>query len=381
MNQTAKYYCPVRGLVDLSAPDPEALGRACGTASSLGLDSILIPVLEEALESPPRQRIGFLDQFIQALDAAGEGGLGVILNPLAQRVLDLEWTAKDMVRPPSWAGKKQVFVQGKVRFLQPLNWWADPSLISRRIRTLRELVNAVAGHPAISGWSLLDRALDWVRPEPGAAELVLRTFVSEIRTRDEQTMISLDLGWQELTRSDLVSTLGPEVDLLRLDAPREALAFGKDAEPAPLGLAGEMLLAAYLTAMAKWLWNRPVEPLLGRLLDRAELEDQTFEAARILAGQAGSGGLSGGVCWFSLVDPSPEKAVEPPWALSPGLHRTGLLDWGYEPRSQAEPLIKTLDSGSGSAGTNDFIDLSPDEYRNDPETHLTRLWNHFREYF
>ena len=377
MNQTAKYICPVRGLVDLSAPDPEALGRAARIASSLGLTSLLVPVLEESLTRSPRQSMEFLDRFILALDAAGEGGVGVILNPLAQLVLDLDWTAKEMVRPPSWEGRKQVFVQGKVRYLQPLDWWTDPALISRRIRTLREFVSATAGHPAIAGWSVLDRALDWVRPEPGAAELVLRSFVAEIRTRDEQTGISLDLGWPELARPDLVAALCPEVDLLRVDT----LGFEKEARQAPQGLSGEMLAAAFLRTMTLWLWEKPAEPVVGRLFGEVVPDDETFEAARVLAGQTGPLDGPAGLCWFNLIDPSPERALEPPWVLFPRHHRTGLLDRGGEPKEAAEPLVKALNSGAGSLIKDDFIDLSRDEYRNDPATHLSRLWDHFREYF
>jgi hypothetical protein len=46
---TAKYICPVRGVADLDPPEPQRLGQAAMVARSLGLDQLLIPVLEESL--------------------------------------------------------------------------------------------------------------------------------------------------------------------------------------------------------------------------------------------------------------------------------------------------------------------------------------------
>jgi len=44
-----------------------------------------------------------------------------------------------------------------------------------------------------------------------------------------------------------------------------------------------------------------------------------------------------------------------------------------------EPLLKEIRTTETRHGVNEFIDLSPEEYLVDPQTYLSRLWEHFRE--
>ena len=174
MQISATYVCPVKGLANLEPPDAARLHQAAGVAKDLGVARVLIPVLEESLIQPTRFTVGFLDGLIQALNRIDEAGIKAWFIAPAQKVLGLDWVPPYLVRAVRDPAASRVFVGGKVRILRPIDWWTDPAVIQRRIRALAEMVNAVHGHPALTGWLLLDRALEWARPEPQAAHDALR---------------------------------------------------------------------------------------------------------------------------------------------------------------------------------------------------------------
>ena len=45
---SATYICPVRGLAGLEPPEPIRLGQAAKVAKSLGIERLMLPVLEES---------------------------------------------------------------------------------------------------------------------------------------------------------------------------------------------------------------------------------------------------------------------------------------------------------------------------------------------
>jgi hypothetical protein len=63
----------------------------------------------------------------------------------------------------------------------------------------------------------------------------------------------------------------------------------------------------------------------------------------------------------------------------PGLEKTGLLDQGGDPKKGVEALIRLIRSEAQRRGITEFIDIDQKEYLENPDTHLRRLWDHFRE--
>jgi hypothetical protein len=368
---SAHYICPVRGLASLEPPEPVRLGRAARTAKSLGLHRLMLPVLEEALVGTSRSKVGFLEGLIRALDQLDEAGLPVWLIAPAQRVLGLNWTPPYVVRALRDPKSDPVFVDGRVRNLRSFDWWEDASVIQKRIRAFHELVDAVSGHPSITGWLILDRFLEWFRPYIEQADLVLKAFMAEVRERDETGTIFLGLGWPELLDPKMAHVLARQVDGV-------CISGGERKPPgiaARTGLAGELELASYLGTMAEWLLERPTEIELGwGMLDTASEHEETMEGFKKLAGQ----GIAG-ANWISLIDPEPPLHSHPPWVLRSGLERIGLLDRGTEPKEQVQTWLEHIGSIEPRDDVYDFIDIGVQEYLDEPYTHLPRLWEHFRE--
>jgi len=368
---SATYICPVRGLADLDPPDPVVLGRNARIARGLGLDRLMIPVLEESLLRAGRHRVRFLDGLIRGLNRAEDAGMSIQLMASAQRILGVDWVAPYLVRGSLDSRTAPVFVDGALRTLRPFPWWTDPSIIGKRLESFRGLAAALSGHPALTGWVIMDRILEWPRPDPQFADLLVKSYCSEIRAQDEAIEICLSLGVSGLLHPQMIQMLARQVDTLYLRGVENGLdGWKRRCDPGE-----EICLAAYLCSMGHWLFGRQVSPEIGwaMMTDRG-LGEETFASVSVLARQE-----SPGVTWLNLIDPEKSLLSRPPWNLRPGLGETGLLDRGGDPKEGVETLIREIRSGAQKGVKPDFIDIEEDEYLADPETHLRRLWGHFQE--
>ncbi|MDY6879265.1 MAG: hypothetical protein SV686_03345 [Thermodesulfobacteriota bacterium] len=369
----SSYVCSIKGPASLEAPEPERLGQAARVAKNLGLERLVLPVLEESLLGRTQAKVRFFDRLIETLDLLDNAGLSAWLIAPARRVLGLDWVPPYLVKAVRDPRAGRAFLEGRLRNLCPYNWWNDLSILEKRIRAFRELVSALSCHPALTGWIVMDRALEWPRPYPEVADLVLKSYTAEIRERDEKVTIYMGLGWSELLDPRMAQSLVPQVDGVRIS--------GLESIPRDMniaaGLTGELWLASYLGTLSRWIFRRPVDIEVGwGLLDQGGDLEETVAAGRRLAMQ----GL-GSVTWLNLTDPLPGLYGHPPWGLEPRLEQVGLLDHGLEPKQWVESLLLEIRKTENRDESENFIDLSRKEYINDPETHFSRLWDHFVETF
>lgn len=369
---SAIYVCPVRGLADLRPPEPMHLGRAAAAAKSLGLDRLDIPVLEESLFLPSREKITFLDGLVRALDRLEAERMPASLILPAQKILGVTWVIPDLARPLPHPDGNPVFVSGKLRTLKPYNWWADTEIMQKRIRAFREALSAVAGHPALTGLLIMDRALAWHRPKAEQALLFAKALTAEIQERGaSRNRVAAGFGWEDLIQPGLAGKVSQEVDLIRMggnENPPKSL-------KAPESLAEEILLAAFTGSMASWLFGRPVEVEAGWGVSNVEGEAVAESCSRL-----GEQGLEG-VTWLTLADPEPSARPAPPFVLRSDLGKAGLLDHRLDPKPWVEQWVKAIKGANPSKKALDFIDVSIEEYMEEPGMHVLRLWNHFKTAF
>jgi hypothetical protein len=366
---SAIYVCPLKGLVDLRPPVPKRLGQAAAVAKSLGVERLYLPVLEESLFLPAREKIAFLDGLLQALDQLENSRMDAWLILPAQKILGLTWIIPDLAKSLMEPDAEPVFVAGQVRKLRPFGWWADPSIIQKRLRAFREALSAVAGHPGLKGLFILDRGLEWPRPTAEAALFVIKALKEEVGERErEGCRVGMGFGWRDLLEPALAERVSKEVERLRIG--------GIDTPPrgmdAPGNLAEEILLAAFMGTMASWLFRRATEVEVGWNVSR-EGGDALTEACERFRRQ----GMEG-MAWLSLVDPEPPARQAPPWVLRPDLSKVGLLDHHLDPKPWAEECVKRIRGSEPSEKAFDFIDISKEEYLREPGIHVLRLWEHFK---
>ena len=370
MQISAVYICPVRGLMHLEPPEPETLLKAAGAARDLGVERFLLPVLEESLLQGAKAKVRFLDGVILALDRVAEARLTSWLIAPASNLLGLTWSPAFVMKGHRDPKAPPVFVDGALRNLYPMDWWSDPSAIQLRIRLFRELLSAVAGHPAISGWVLLDRTFEQVRPGSEAADFVLRSFVAEVKERDNASRVHLGLGWPELIAPETALSITPLVDGIRM-----AGDSGMPGLPRPSHLSDELRISAFISALAIWLFQKPLEVQCGPgLLGGPGDPDEIVENLGIL-GRQGAASLS----WWTLANPGPAARREIPWVLRAGLDHSGLLHPDLEPVEGAEEWLRAARAAEPGGERMEFIDIGREEYLSDPALHVTRLWDHFLE--
>lgn len=368
----ATYICPIRGLSNLEPPARERLGPAARAARDLGLDSLTLPVLEEALISPSRRKVQYLDGLISALDRMAEANLSAGILAPAQRLLGLDWIPAHLAAARPDPGGRPAFLQGQVRRLNPFKWWEDAGFVQRRIALFCELVKALSGHPALRRWVLLDGLLDWSPPDPQVADFFLRSLEAEIRQRQNGEEIAVRFHPDALLTPDLPRSLAARVDRVEMSC----LETGVGGAEEPQSAAAEFTLAAYLGTLAQWIFGRPVAVEIGRQTPRGKADqDDVLAAATRLPHQ----GLSA-AHWIHLVDPELPLQGKPPWSLEPALRSVGLLDQGLDPKDGVEEwigLFKTTEPGHEPQA---FVDIDIREYMENPRLHFLRLLDHFRRW-
>jgi hypothetical protein len=240
-----------------------------------------------------------------------------------------------------------------------------------RIRTFRELVAALADHPALSAWTLFDGVLENAPPDPPAAVYYLQALIAEIRDRAETMAIWLNPGPGLFLEIEKTQALAALTDGLRLAGLDEMNGLGA----APENPADEILGAAFLGAMAHWLMEKPIQVEAGGRLTEKPRDAEALGLAGTVLGRMGLAGWS----WPCLTDPEPGSNRL--WPYRPGdfFQAPGLLNEAGEPKPSRTKAFAEAANGASSANWLGFIDLSPDEFRWDPGVHLARLWDHFRE--
>jgi hypothetical protein len=371
MTNSATYICPVRGLYSLEPPEPERIALAAKTTLDLGVNRLLIPILEEPLCVHKKKKIHYLDGVIRILDILGDKGIYAWLVAPARRILGLDWVAPYLVKAIKDPMGVPVFLEGRIRNLWPYNWWIDISVFQKRVLLFREICAAVSGHPALKGWVVLDRELDWYRPNLEAADLMLKSILGEIKERDENIPVYMGISWTELLEPTIAQTLVKQVDGLRVT--------GLDLKNLDLRGDGatndELLKVSYLGAMCYWMFGLPYEVEAGwNLMNWGKDPELVFETLKTLS----KNNLLH-LDWINLIDPEPRLLEKPPWVTNPDLTKIGLLDNGLEPKEHIETWFKEINYAQSGEKSLNFIDLSRDEYAMDPQLHLPRLWEHFRD--
>jgi endo-1,4-beta-mannosidase len=374
--------------------DPGTTKEDLATIAELGCSCLRIFLLWEDFQPRPRQcSVPMLDNLVKLMEFAEDRGLKVIPTLFTGYAAGLTWLPPWMLLA-STAGKAQkVFSLGKVHSLKPKNPYEDTEVIEAQLYFIRELLNALSGHPALLSWDLGNEPCRWAEHhDETAVSIWFQALTETLRERSGAVAITLGLGAQDLKANPRLSLLVPSryLDYVSLHVYPYRLPWVEGPmDPGPL---------PFLASIARWLARKPVliqefgvptAPVLGRVEtsgeDGNELRLVDEEDAARFAEKAlnlARRFKTVGAFWGAFGDYHPTVWTRPPLDQNLSERFTGLVRHDGSPKAAAT-LFKSPSAPAASANSEvsaDWLDITEEEYLQDPETNLRRLYRRFREY-
>jgi hypothetical protein len=286
-----------------------------------------------------------------------------------------------------------VYSQGKIRHNLPRNFYEDPEILEAQVLLVREVSGALKGHPGIRAWDLGNSPSSVVTPPDNeAASLWLRIMTEELRSRDETVPITLGMNERNLWRDH---SLRPQEASRHLDfLSMQAYPYCSEISSGP----SDSCLPPFLGILTQWLGQKdvlfqgfglPTEPLprpawvrKRPAAERPVSESVASEFFRSVLDRLREAGMMGAiVSFFNDYDPAL-------WEIPPldeeildrhlGIYRRDRSPKDFLPilrehgSLQRQPLPDEPPS---------WIDISREEYEEDPALHIQRLYDNYREYW
>jgi hypothetical protein len=334
-----------------------------------------------------------LNHLVKLMELAGDRGLKVMPTLFTGYAAGLTWLPPWMLLASTAEGAQEVFCLGKVRSLKPKNPYDDPEAIEAQLYFLRELLDALSGHPALFAWDLGNEPSRWADPpDETAVSIWFQAVTGTLRERTGSVPITLGFGAQDLEANPRLNLILPSryLDYLSLHVYPYRLSWAEGpADPGPL---------PFLASLGQWLAKKPVllqefgvptapvmrqEDLTEKLSKHPSLVDEE-DAARFAEKSLTLLRRSKmiGCFWGSYGDYHPTVWTRPPLDRNVPERFAGLFRHDGSPKVAAalfKSLAASAESGDSEASA-DWLDVTEEEYLQDPATHLRRLYRRFREY-
>jgi endo-1,4-beta-mannosidase len=373
--------------------DRAAIDADMAIINDLGLSCIRIFLLWEDFQPAPKNvPTVMLDRLVELLESAYDKNIKVVVTLFTGHLSGINWLPPWMLLASVDLNQSPVFSLGKVRFNRIRNHYAEAEVIEGQVYFLGELSNATSGHPALFSWDLGNEPSMWsVSPESFAVELWLQTMTETLKEKDDRLPITLSFHSSDLRQSQgLTPSLAAKyLDYLSVNAKAQRIFWAED----PFSPS----LPAFLAAVVRWLGKGPVMIQEFGLATKSILpgpgntypgseddlllvseEDAALFTEDVLWQLRRSGLM--GAFWKSYGDYHPTIWKCPPLDRGKTERFSGLVRYDGTPKVAAS-VFKSVDSGSGLAEISlEWLDLTQEEYYQNPDQHLRRLYGRFREY-
>ncbi len=362
------------------------------TISDLGFSCVRVVLLWEDFQPKPRSiSTVMLDRLARFLEIAGDRNLAVMVSLFTGHLGGVIWLPPWMLLASTEQGRFPVFSLDKVRLNKIRNPYSDPGVMEAQIFFLREVMNAVSGHPALCAWNLGNEPCLWsVPPDQSSATLWLQAMTETLKEKNDDIPVTMGLHVDDVTGS---SWFTPKLAATYLDF------LGIHVHPYHLTWAEGPLDTAvvpFLGCITKWMAKKPVliqefgVPTIPILQDIASQgirssedfslvnEDDVAEFAEKVLTELRRFKMIGGF-WKSYGDYHPSIWN---WApvdrnLQEGFF--GVLRHDGSPKPIAA-AFKSAGTGGGEAEISlDWLDTPEEDFYQHPKQHLVRLYQRFKE--
>lgn len=362
-----------------------------------GFDSVRLFLPWEDFQPTPEvvdsRMLGFL---CRTLDAASLAGLSVMPTLFMGHMSGANWFPGWAVRREGGRQRFPMVCGGRVVPARPIDWYQSEPIRSSQIRLASECAAALAGHEALLAWDLGNENSNCVVPTSRThARSWLLSITDAIRNEDPKSPITMGLHMEDLEefRHLTPQDAAEACDFLTMHGYPGYASFTR-------GPTDERLLP-FLAQLTRFLGGgkevfftefgvptRPELPASGRLSSREsengpelvgedEAADYVARGLRALV----ECGTTGAMLWC-YSDYSSELLDQVPFDGAPHEGTFGMFRVG----GAAKPAADAVSSFAGKRprvaasprlSEESFIDLSHDDYYDDPKRHLERLYRRY----
>ena len=361
--------------------------------NGLGLSCIRIFLLWEDFQPTPKNvPAAMLDRLVQLLEVADGKNLKVVVTLFAGHICGLTWLPPWMLLASADRNQSPIFSSGKIRFNRIRNPYAETEIMERQIYFLSELASAVSGHPALFSWDLGNEPSLWcASPDNFAAELWLQAMTETLKEKDDRLPLTLNFHVSDLGRREGLtpSMASKYLDYLSINGQPQRVPWAEDTF--------SPVFPSFLGSVAGWLGKRPVMiQEFGLATETSLPSPRGFESGsrgeKLLVSEEDAALFAEdalfrlrrsplmGAFWKSFGDYHPSIWEWPPLDKHTIERFSGLVRYDGTPKVAAS-VFKSMVTGSESAEiSSEWLDLTHEEYYQDPDQHLKRLYGRFREH-
>ncbi len=304
----------------------------------------------------------------------------------------LNWVPYWMVASGREEGKYPLFSMGSVRKGKIRNMYIDGEVQKAQKLFIHETINALQGHKGIWGWDLGNEPSNLVLPPTkDAAKGWLEEMVTELKRYDDDLPITLGLHQEDLENNNLLTPkeVADYCEILSM----HAYPVYADWSDGPL----DEKFTLFLLKLTQLLGGKevileefglPTDPYPLKL--SAEEKDKLGSIKLIAENDAEiylektlkllpKWGINGALVWC-FADYDPGLWEKPP--LNERVHERffGLFRWDGQPKGGAKIFQQMAMEKSPGQVNNEWFDIKPEEFYEQPGKHIKRLYQRFKKY-
>ncbi len=373
--------------------DRAAIDEDMAMISELSLSCVRIFLLWEDFQPKPKNVPAvMLDRLVELLETADEKNIKVVVTLFTGYLGGMNWLPPWMLLASADLNQSPVFSLGKVRFNKIRNHYAEAEIMEGQIYFLGEVASAVSGHPALFSWDLGNEPSRWsVSPDNFAVELWLQAMTETLREKDDRLPMTLSFNLSDLGRSEgLTPRLAAKyLDYLSINGQPQGVSWAED----PFS----PTLPSFVGSVVRWLGKGPVMIQEFGLATKSILpgpnnSDSGSEGDRSLVSEEDAALFTEdallhlrrshlmGAFWKSYGDYHPSIWKRPPLDKRRTERFSGLVRYDGTPKVAASAFKSMVNGPEPKETSTEWLDLTHEEYYQDPHQHLRRLYGCFREH-
>jgi endo-1,4-beta-mannosidase len=346
-----------------------------------GVETLRIFLLWEDFQPEPQKvSIQSIDRLVTVIEMGYEKGLRFVVTFFTGHMSGVNFLPPWMIEPDNGEFRFSIFSEGRKRKGKVLNFYSDREIQKAQKLLLREVSEALKGHPALWAWDLGNEPSNLVLPNSKEeAERWLEEMVSELKKRGESILVTLGLHQEDLEED---RRMGPKevahwCDFLSIHAYSIYAPWTSDKM--------DESVIPFLGLLTWWLGSKEV------LIEEVGIpSSNTFKGEMIVSEKEAYSyyerllhSLSRypfmGVFFWCYGDYSRALWERPP--LDGAIHERcfGVFREDRSPKPFLPLLSLLQEKKRGEEMRLDWIGIEPDEYFLNPKEHLSKLFWRFKE--